>query len=218
MAWFPQYTTRFSRAYKFAAEEAHKAGFLVFSHTDHAPDAVLLDLDLPLMNGFAVHTALQLDERTRRLPIVIVTGTGWNGPSPAAATLIKPVSPDDLVKVMFDALARSQAQDLAEFNEIARKNYDACRFVGDAYAIYGFSGQGRDNVEFFRVKSFVERVSRGIKSRRKIAIVAPARKLLVMLRAMPRDGTSWRDPRAGECVAATHPDPGDDRPRSEGRP
>jgi len=25
--WFPQYTTRFSRAYKFAAEEAHKAGF-----------------------------------------------------------------------------------------------------------------------------------------------------------------------------------------------
>jgi CheY-like chemotaxis protein len=78
---------------------------------DDRPDAVLLDLDLPLMNGFAVHTALQLDERTRRLPIVVVTGTGWNGPSPAAATLIKPVSPDDLVKVMFDALARSQAHD-----------------------------------------------------------------------------------------------------------
>jgi transposase len=43
-------------------------------------------------------------------------------------------------------------------------------------------------------KSFVERISRGIKSRRKIAIVALARKLLVTLWAMLRDGTSWRDP------------------------
>jgi transposase len=53
-------------------------------------------------------------------------------------------------------------------------------------------------------KSFVERISRGIKSRRKIAIVALARKLLVMLWAMLRDGTSWRDPCAekdqGEVV------------------
>ncbi len=46
MAWFPQYTTRFSRAYKFAAEQAHKAGFLVFSHTDHAPDAVRNGIDI----------------------------------------------------------------------------------------------------------------------------------------------------------------------------
>jgi CheY-like chemotaxis protein len=72
---------------------------------DDRPDAVLLDLDLPLMNGFAVHTQLQLDERTRGLPIVFVTGTGWSGPAP---TVTKPISPDDLVKIMFDALARSQ--------------------------------------------------------------------------------------------------------------
>ena len=43
-------------------------------------------------------------------------------------------------------------------------------------------------------KRFVERVSRGMKSRKKIAIVALARKLLVMLWAMLRDGTTWRDP------------------------
>ena len=43
-------------------------------------------------------------------------------------------------------------------------------------------------------KRFVERVSRGMKSRKKIAIVALARKLLVMLWAMLRDGTAWRDP------------------------
>src|SRR5712691_6568541 len=40
MAWFPQYNGRFSRAYKFAADEVHKAGYLVFSHTDDAPGAV----------------------------------------------------------------------------------------------------------------------------------------------------------------------------------
>lgn len=43
-------------------------------------------------------------------------------------------------------------------------------------------------------RSFVQNVSRGMKQRKKIAIVALARKLLVMLWAMLRDGTSWRNP------------------------
>jgi len=43
-------------------------------------------------------------------------------------------------------------------------------------------------------KDFVNRVSRGIKARKKIAIVALARKLLVRLWAMLRDNKPWRDP------------------------
>jgi transposase len=43
-------------------------------------------------------------------------------------------------------------------------------------------------------KAFVQRVSRGIKSRKRIALVALARKLLVTLWAMLRDNTAWRDP------------------------
>lgn len=43
-------------------------------------------------------------------------------------------------------------------------------------------------------KRFVDNVSRGVQSRRRIAIVALARKLLTILWAMLRDGTSWRDP------------------------
>ena len=43
-------------------------------------------------------------------------------------------------------------------------------------------------------KSFVQRVSRGMKQRKKIAVVALARKLLVRLWAMLRDNTAWRDP------------------------
>lgn len=43
-------------------------------------------------------------------------------------------------------------------------------------------------------RAFVDRVSRGQKVRRKTAIVALARKLLVTLWAMLRDGTPWRQP------------------------
>ena len=43
-------------------------------------------------------------------------------------------------------------------------------------------------------KRFVQNVSRGMKQRKKIAIVALARKLLVKLWAMLRDGSDWRDP------------------------
>src|SRR5215475_9823301 len=46
MAWFPQYNTRFSRAYKFATDEAHKGGFLVFGHTDDAPAAIRDGIDI----------------------------------------------------------------------------------------------------------------------------------------------------------------------------
>ncbi|MBM4257775.1 MAG: VWA domain-containing protein [Deltaproteobacteria bacterium] len=37
--------------------------------------------------------------------------------------------------------------------------------IGDTYAIYGFSGQGRENVEFYHVKSFVEALSPTVKGR-----------------------------------------------------
>ena len=42
-------------------------------------------------------------------------------------------------------------------------------------------------------KSFIARVSRGMKSRKKIAIVALARRLLVKLWAMLRTHTPWRE-------------------------
>src|SRR6266581_2389163 len=64
MAWFPQYTTRFSRAYKLAAEEAHKAGFLVFSHTDDAPGAVRDGIDI-LEHVWGYAEALMSPEQLR---------------------------------------------------------------------------------------------------------------------------------------------------------
>jgi transposase len=77
-------------------------------------------------------------------------------------------------------------------------------------------------------KSFVERISRGMKSRKRIAIVALARKLLVRLWAMLRDGTPWQeipgraedgrnngeDRCAGACGCSPPEDTGDRKPLS----
>ncbi|MDX2169040.1 MAG: hypothetical protein SF182_18375 [Deltaproteobacteria bacterium] len=42
---------------------------------------------------------------------------------------------------------------------------EALEEIGDAYAIYGFSGHGRDRVEMYRVKSFGEALSTSVKGR-----------------------------------------------------
>jgi hypothetical protein len=45
-AWFAQYNDRNSRAYAIAADEAHKAGFVIFGHTDNAPGSVRDGMDI----------------------------------------------------------------------------------------------------------------------------------------------------------------------------
>jgi hypothetical protein len=45
-AWFAQYNDRNSRAYAIAADEAHKAGFIIFGHTDNAPGSVCDGMDI----------------------------------------------------------------------------------------------------------------------------------------------------------------------------
>jgi Amidohydrolase family len=46
LAWFPQYDDRIARAYAIAADEAHKAGFLVFGHTDDALGSMRDGIDI----------------------------------------------------------------------------------------------------------------------------------------------------------------------------
>lgn len=68
------------------------------------PDAIVLDLDLPAVNGLAVHEELQARGDTHDLPVIILTGTEWDAPSRAFAILRKPVGPDDLIPVLRRAL------------------------------------------------------------------------------------------------------------------
>lgn len=39
-----------------------------------APDVILLDISMPVLDGFGVAAALRADERTRALPFVFLTG------------------------------------------------------------------------------------------------------------------------------------------------
>ena len=50
---------------------------------------------------------------------------------------------------------------------------EALEEIGDAYAVYGFSGQGRDNVEFYHVKAFSEPLSPTVQGR--IGAIEPKR-------------------------------------------
>jgi CheY-like chemotaxis protein len=40
---------------------------------DHVPDVVLLEINIPVLDGFGLAEALQANERTRELPLIFVT-------------------------------------------------------------------------------------------------------------------------------------------------
>jgi two-component system cell cycle response regulator DivK len=67
------------------------------------PDVILMDLSLPGMDGWAATRRLKTDERTRRIPVVALTGHALAGASESArqagcdAFVTKPCLPDELV-------------------------------------------------------------------------------------------------------------------------
>lgn len=86
--------------------------------------------------------------------------------------------------------------------------------MGDSFAIYGFSGQGRDRVEVYPVKSFAERLSAGVKGRiggiepkgstrmgtalrhalvKMRGLTAPSRHLILLSDGFPQDLDYGRD-------------------------
>jgi CheY-like chemotaxis protein len=65
----------------------------------HLPDVILLDLVLPRMSGRDVQRQLMSHPHTRRIPIVIVTGTDADDLTPGDFRYIlkKPVDADELI-------------------------------------------------------------------------------------------------------------------------
>ena len=67
------------------------------------PDIIIMDLSLPVMDGWEATRQLKADERTRRIPIVALTGHALAGHSKGAkeagcdSFLAKPCLPDQLV-------------------------------------------------------------------------------------------------------------------------
>jgi CheY-like chemotaxis protein len=69
-----------------------------------APDIILMDLSLPVMDGWEATRRLKADARTSGIPVVALTGLAHAGISDGArragcdAFVTKPCLPEDLVK------------------------------------------------------------------------------------------------------------------------
>ena len=93
-------------------------GFMVHSARDgiagldlikkKVPDAVVLDIKVPKMNGYEICTSLQKDEKLSRIPIMVITGLTenhsdekdkeWCERLGVAAFMSKPFDPYDFAK------------------------------------------------------------------------------------------------------------------------
>jgi len=80
---------------------------------DAAPDIILMDLSLPVMDGWEATRRLKEDARTSRIPVVALTGHALEGISVGAAKagcdafVTKPCLPEDLVKEIRKILDRA---------------------------------------------------------------------------------------------------------------
>ena len=68
------------------------------------PDLILLDVIMPQGNGYQIATELSLDAKTKKIPIVLMTGTaqmvgeGIGVSTPAVGKLSKPFGKDQLIQ------------------------------------------------------------------------------------------------------------------------
>ena len=79
------------------------------------PDIIIMDLSLPVMDGWEATRRLKADDRTRLIPVVALTGHALAGHSKGAkdagcdSFLAKPCLPDQLVAEIRRMLAEGKA-------------------------------------------------------------------------------------------------------------
>lgn len=86
---------------------------------DHPPDIVVLDLMMPVMDGFGVLEALQRNDRTPLIPVVVLTAMAAPDMrercerAGARRVMTKPFEPSALAAEINDVLARSANQPIS---------------------------------------------------------------------------------------------------------
>ena len=74
--------------------------------TEHAPDLVLMDVQLPKLSGLDATRAIRNDPRTAHVPVIVVTSFALSGDESkamaagASAYLAKPYSPRELMALI----------------------------------------------------------------------------------------------------------------------
>ena len=75
---------------------------LEYLRSSPAPDVVLLDLFMPLMNGWEFVREVRISERTAHVPIIVLTAAGphWGYPLPPHRVMHKPIQREHLLRLL----------------------------------------------------------------------------------------------------------------------
>jgi two-component system phosphate regulon response regulator PhoB len=112
----------------FAVAEANDGEEALLRVAEDKPDAVLLDLMLPLVSGLEVCRQLRRMPNTRSLPIIMLTARGEESDrvrgldSGADDYIVKPFSPSELIARLRSVMRRSQptlAEDTLRYADVA---------------------------------------------------------------------------------------------------
>src|SRR2546421_8046 len=112
----------------FAVDAAADGEEALLRITERPPDAVLLDLMLPLVSGLEICRRLRRSASTRSLPIIMLTARGEESDrvrgldSGADDYVVKPFSPSELVARLRAVIRRTQpgaGEDVLRYADIA---------------------------------------------------------------------------------------------------
>jgi two-component system cell cycle response regulator DivK len=90
--------------------EAHDGQAAVTAAAEHRPDLILMDIQLPILNGYEAIRRIKADPELRSIPIVAVTSYALSGDKEAARIagcagyVAKPFSPRQLLATVRDLL------------------------------------------------------------------------------------------------------------------
>ena len=103
------------RSYDYEVVEVPDGKSVLAAVLAAQPDAVLLDIGLPDIDGYEVARRLRANPATRFVPLIALTGYGQQRDKEAAASagfdlhLVKPVEPSRVVEAVEEVLAKSAA-------------------------------------------------------------------------------------------------------------
>jgi two-component system cell cycle response regulator DivK len=112
---FPDAREMYSEYLEFSGFDVVEAGNgmeALQRAVDTTPDIILMDLSLPVMDGWEATRRLKADQRTKAIPVVALTGHALAGISEGAkqagcdAFVTKPCLPEDLVREIRKILDR----------------------------------------------------------------------------------------------------------------
>jgi two-component system, cell cycle response regulator DivK len=95
----------------FHVEQARNGKEAIARAVERAPDVILMDLSLPVMDGWEATRRLKADDRTRHVPVIALTGHALTGTVDTATQagcdgfITKPCLPEDLVNEIQKALS-----------------------------------------------------------------------------------------------------------------